>query len=196
MRLSLLSLAAALLVLTGCASSSNALLPHVSSTVTQEGDKAVSVAPERLVCSGGPRCPSLAASWSGAKPGQAQLVVSLPPPQPAVTGIDVHIGNSEVVRLRVRSGDAQDGAQAGQDSRFDVPLRLIDRLAHAPRSWLRLYLAGGASIDETVRSGEERSRASEAMAHFLAAVQTAGGAGQGLQGPSGGLFDRLGVRDK
>jgi len=47
-----------------------------------------------------------------------------------------------------------------------------------------------------VNSGEQSSRAAEAMAHFLAAVQKAGGGGAGVEGPSGGLFDRLGVKDK
>ncbi len=197
MRLPILTLAAAIAVLAGCASP-GVPLPQVSSTVAAGGGKAVGVAPERLACSPGPRCPVLAASWSGARPGQAQLAIGLPQLGAAVTGADVHIGGSEVVRLRVRS-DAAAGAGAGapggqqEPSRFDVPLRLVDRLAHAPSTWMRIYLADGASVDETVRSGQERSRASEAMAHFLAAVQAAGGTGEGLQGPSGGLFERLGV---
>ena len=183
--------ALAALLLAGCASRES-LVPQVRQDVAADGVKTVSVAPDRLACERGARCPVLAAFWSSTRAGQAVLAIGLPGTQSPVTGADVHIGGSEVVRLRsTGQADVQDGM-----SRFDVPLRLVDRLAYAQRVWMRVYTADGAGVAEYVNSGEQGSRAAEAMAHFLTAVQTAGGAGAGVQGPSGGLFDRLGVKDK
>ncbi|WP_313078785.1 hypothetical protein [Pulveribacter sp.] len=178
------------LLLAGCASRES-LVPQVRQDVAADGAKTVSVAADRLACERGARCPVLAASWSSARAGQAELAIGLPGVQSQVTGADVHIGGSEVVRLRSSQANVQDGM-----SRFDVPLRLVDRLAYAQRVWMRVYTADGAGVDEYVNSGEQSSRAAEAMAHFLAAVQKAGGAGAGVEGPSGGLFDRLGGKDK
>ena len=193
----------------GCAGR-QPLVPQVRSAAASDGSTVVAVAPEPLVCQAGPRCPLLSASWASAHPGQAALTVALPGARAAVSGADIHIGGSQVLRLRLPvppaapvASDAVPAAVApapadtalGPASRFDVPLRLIDQLAHAPRSWMRVHLADGSSVDEHIHSGELRSRASEAMAHFLAAVQAAGGQGAGLDGPRGGLFDRLGVRE-
>ncbi len=184
--------AAALVLASGCASR-QVLVPQVRSD-TAAGARTVAVAPERLACSAGPRCPLLSAAWSSAKPGQAQLAIAVPGQQAAATGADVHIGGSETVRLRLPAENAASAAADGlPTARFDVPLRLVDRLAYAPNTWMRVYLAGGGHVDESVQGGEQRSRASEAMAHFLVAVQAAGGAGAGLEGARGGLFQRLGV---
>ncbi len=185
---------AAALVLAGCASQKTAE-PQIVRGTAADGATTVQVAPERLECQGGPRCPVLAASWTSAKAGQAQLSIGLPGARSDVTGADVHIGGSETVRLRLRVADA--GAGAGQPgaamSTFDVPLRLVDRMAYGSRTWVRVYTADGSSVDESLFSGEQRSRASQALAHFMAAVQSSGGKGAGVEGARGGLFDRLGV---
>lgn len=183
--------ALAALLLAGCASR-EALVPQVRQDVAADGAKTVSVAPERLACERVSRCPALAASWSSARSGQAVLAIGLPGTASPVTGADVHIGGSEVVRLRsAGQADVRDGM-----SRFDVPLRLVDRLAYGQRVWMRLYTADGAGVNEYVNGGEQGSRAAEAMAHFLTAVQKAGGTGAGVQGSGGGLLDRLGAKDK
>ena len=186
------ALCGAALALPGCASR-EALVPQVQQDVAVDGAKTVRVAPERLACTGGVRCPVLAAAWTSAKPGQAALTIGLPGQAAAVTGADVHTGGSETVRLRSPEAAAPQGGAGG--STFAVPLRLVDRLAYAGRTWMRVYTADGRTVDEHVHSGEQRSRASEAMAHFLVAVQAAGGEGAGVEGPRGGLFDRLGVQD-
>ena len=182
---------AALGLATGCASR-QPLVPQVHDAVETDGARTLSATPEPLACAGGPRCATLAASWTSAKPGQARLIVALPGMPAQVTGADVHIGGSEVVRLRVPA--ASPGAADAQGSGFDVPLRVIDRIAYGSRTWMRVYTAGGVGVDEHIHSGEQRSRASEAMAHFLVAVQAAGGQGAGVEGARGGLLDRLGGR--
>lgn len=195
-----LALAVAVLAVAGCASSGRAFIPQVRTEAGAEGEKLVRVEPERLVCQSGPRCPLLAAAWSSAKPGQAVLSVQLPGNKAEITGADVHIGGSEVVRLRLRSEQSGAGAPADATapvgSAFDVPLRLIDRIAYGSRTWMRIYTEGGGSVDEFIHSGEQRSHAAEAMGHFLSAVTAAGGSGAGVDGPRGGLLDRLGVREQ
>ncbi|WP_313073901.1 hypothetical protein [Melaminivora sp.] len=188
-----LPLAATLVVLSGCASRQS-LVPDVQRQEAAGGVRTVSVAPERLACTGGTRCPVLAASWTSEKKSQAVLGIGLPG-QAAVTGADVHVGGSEVVRLRVPL--ATPGAGMAQPpgyalTGFDVPLRLVDQIAHGTRTWMRVYTANGMQVDESIFSGEERSRASEAMAQFLGAVQAAGGEGVGLQGSRGGLLEQFG----
>ncbi|SDM56095.1 hypothetical protein SAMN05428957_10825 [Oryzisolibacter propanilivorax] len=185
---------AGVLALSGCASR-EATVPRVQQGGGEGGARTVQVAPERLACETGPRCPVLAVSWTSRHAGQARLMVALPGTSAQVRGADVHIGGSETVRLRVPAGSAAPAnapALPGA-AQFDVPLRLVDRLAHAPRTWMRVYTEGGGMVDEFVFNGEQRSRASEAMAHFLTAVQGAGGKGEGLDGARGGLFERLGV---
>lgn len=188
------TLLAGALTLPGCATR-EAVVPRVQQGSGEGGARTVQVAPERLTCETGPRCPVLAAAWSSRHAGQVQLTVALQGTSAKVTGADVHIGGSETVRLRVPAGSSApvDVATLPGAAQFDVPLRLVDRLAYASRTWMRVYTEGGGIVDEFIHSGEQRSRASEAMAHFLVAVQGAGGKGEGLDGAPGGLFQRLGV---
>ena len=181
---------AALALLAGCASQ-QALVPQVRSQATGDGGQSVSVAPERLTCQAGPGCPQLSARWLSGKKGLAQLTIYLPGTQAEITGADVMVGGGETLRLRSRvaSADTLPGHVA---SSFDVPLRVIDRIAYGSRPWMRVYTADGRQVDESIDSGEQRSRAAEAMAYFLQAVQSAGGSGAALEGARGGLLDRLG----
>ena len=180
------------LVVAGCASK-QALVPQVQQGVDAKGVKTVTVAPEKVLCSR-PQCPTLAASWSGAKQGQAVLSIGLPYQQAAVTGADFHFGSGEVLRVRSRSQTAalQQGYPA---TAFDVPLRTMERLAYAPRSWVRVYTEGGGSVDETINSGEEISRAFTGMNYFMTSVQAATGQGPSDDVNQGGLMDRLGLGD-
>lgn len=172
----------ALLVLASCA---NTQVQPVVQGQDARGMQTLSVGAEPVVCSG-PRCPQLAASWSAAKPGQAVLSVALA--QHQVRSVDFHLGPAGVVRLR------QPAAVPGEAvARFDVPLRVIAQIAYTPRSWLRVYTADGVQIDESLDTGEARARASEALGHFLTAVQAAGGKGGEADVPRGGLLERLGI---
>ncbi|WP_370682419.1 hypothetical protein [Comamonas sp. GB3 AK4-5] len=178
------------LVLAGCASK-QALVPQVQQGKAQDGSKTVSVAPEKTLCSR-PQCPVLAASWTSAKDGQAVLTIGLPYQQAAVTGADFHFGSQEIVRVRSRSQTAA-LAQDFPATAFDVPLRTVERIAYGPSSWVRVYTEGGASVDETINSGEEGSRAFTAMHYFMGAVQAATGKGPSDDVNAGGLMDRLGM---
>jgi hypothetical protein len=178
------------MVLAGCASK-QALVPQVQQGVDAKGVKTVAVAPEKVQCSR-PQCPTLAAFWSGAKQGQAVLTIGLPYQQAAVTGADFHFGSSEVVRVRSRS-QTPAVAQGFPATAFDVPLRTVERLAYGPRSWVRVYTEGGGSVDETINSGDEGSRAFTAMHYFMGSVQAATGQGPSDEVNPGGLMDRLGL---
>ena len=73
-----------------------------------------------------------------------------------------------------------------------MPLRLVDQIAYTPRSWVRVYTADGRSVDETLNSGEQRSKAVEAMSYFVMAVESASGQAANPDSTRGGLLDRLG----
>lgn len=178
------------LVLAGCASK-QALVPQVEQGVDAKGVKTVRVAPAKVQCTR-PQCPTLSAAWTGVKPGQAVLTVGLPYQQAAVTSADFHFGNGEVVRVRSRS-QAEAASLGYPATAFDVPLRTVERIAYAPRSWVRVYTEGGGSVDETINSGEEISRAFTAMHYFMGAVQAATGQGPSEDVNQGGLMDRLGL---
>ena len=181
------------LVLAGCANK-QALVPQVQQGGDAKGVKTVAVAPEKVQCSR-PQCPTLSAAWTGAKPGQAVLTVGLPYQQAVVTGADFHFGGSEVVRVRSRS--QTEAAQLGYPATaFDVPLRTVERIAYAPRSWVRVYTEGGGSVDETINSGEEVSRAFTGMHYFMNSVQAATGQGPSDDVNQGGLMDRLGLGEE
>lgn len=180
---------AGIVVLAGCASQKN-LLPQITQGVAEDGAKTVGVASERAVCSR-TQCPALGASWSSAKPGQAVLVVGLPYQQAEVTGADFHFGANQVVHVRSRARNAAP-ALGFPATAFDVPLSLIGQLAYVSRSWVRVYTADGRSVDETLNSGEQRSRAVESMSYFLSSVESAAGKPLALQGNRGGLLERRG----
>lgn len=180
--------ALAALALVGCASKQS-LVPQIQQTVV-DGAKTVTVAPESTVCSL-PQCPVLAAAWSSAKPAQAVLIVGLPRQAADVTGADFHLGGGQPVRVRSRSR-AEAPALGYPATAFDVPLRLVDQIAYTPRSWVRVYTADGRSVDETLNSGEQRSKAVEAMSYFVMAVESASGQAANPDSTRGGLLDRLG----
>lgn len=184
-------LGAMTVAMAGCVSK-QVLLPQVQQGADAQGVKTVSVAPEKVQCSK-PQCPTLAASWTGAKPGQAVLTIGLPYQTAEVTGADFHFGSGEVLRVRSRSHSAAP-AQGFPATAFDVPLRTVERIAYAPRSWVRVYTAD-RSVDETIHSGEEVSRAFTAMYHFMGSVQAATGQGPSDDVNHGGLMDRLGLGD-
>lgn len=185
--------AAGALVLAGCASQQEQLVPQVQQG-ERAGVKTISVAAAPLVCDG-PRCPALAAVWAADKPGQAVLTIGLPYQSAEVTGADFHLGPAGVVRVRSRSS-ANAGVLGYPATAFDVPLRLATQIAYTPRSWLRVYTADGKHVDETIDSGEARARAAEAFAYFITAVEQAGGQGSSTDAPRGGLFERLGIEEK
>lgn len=195
MRTKFLWLSGALLVaaLAGCAGPQT-LTPQVQQGRAEGGAKTVTVAPESVVCSR-PQCPVLAAAWTGAKAGQAVLTVGLPYQKAEVTGADFHFGGSQTVRVRSRSR-ADAPALGFPATAFDVPLGLIDQIAYAPRSWVRVYTADGRSVDETLNSGDQRGRAVEAMSYFLTAVESASGNAINTSGNRGGLLERLGADKK
>lgn len=180
------------MVLAGCASKQS-LVPQVQQAVDDKGVKTVRVAPDKAYCSR-PQCPTLAAAWTSAKAAQAVLTIGLPYQQAAVTGADFHFGNGEVVRVRSRSQTAAE-SQGFPATAFDVPLRTVERIAYAPRSWVRVYTDNGSSLDETLNSGEEVSRAFTAMNYFMVSVQNATGKGPSDDVNQGGLMDRLGLGD-
>lgn len=182
-----------ILALTACASKQT-LVPQVEQGVAGDGAKTVTVAPEKVACTQ-PQCPTLAAAWTGAKAGQAVLTVGLPYQKAEVTGADFHFGGSQTVRVRSRSR-AEAPTLDYPATAFDVPLRLVDDIAYAPRSWVRIYTADGRIVDESINSGEQRGKAAEAMSHFLAAVEAASGQPANPDSNRGGLFERLGVGDK
>ena len=177
---------AGICVLAGCAGGKAAFAPGVSQGVTEGGAKTVAVELRPLACLQQTRCTELGASWTGAKPALAVLTVKLPGQGAEVTGADFHFGSGDPVRVRSRSATAPQG-QGG--TAFDVPLPLIERIAFASRSWVKVYTADGRSTDETINSGDEAGRAVESLNHFLAAVSGAGGKVQGSQG----LLERLGM---
>ena len=186
---------AAVLALAACASS-GPRPSAVHQSVAQDGSKVVTMAAQPLACEG-MRCPVLAAAWSSAKPGQALLTVGLPGQPAAVSGADFRLMTAGVVRLRLAAhGEAP---QLGYPATaFDVPLTLIERIAYTQRSSVKVYTDDGRSVEEGLNGAEggmdarnPRSRASEVMAQFLVAVQSAGG-GEGLQAPGGGLLQLLG----
>jgi len=176
------------LVLAGCASQQT-LVPQIQQGES-EGKKTVTVAPASAACSR-PQCPVLAAAWSAAKPAQAVLTVGLPHQAAEVTGADFHLGGGQAVRVRSRSR-AEAAALGYPATAFDVLLRLVDQIAYTPRSWVRVHTADGRSVDETLNSGEERSKAVEAMSYFVTAVESASGQVANPDSSRGGLMDRLG----
>lgn len=177
------------MILAGCANRQT-LVPQIQQGVAEGGAKTVTVAPESVVCSQ-PRCPTLAAAWTSAKPGQAVLTVGLPHQTAEVTGADFHLGASQAIRVRSRSR-AEAPALGYPATSFDVPLRLVDQIAYTPRSWVRVYTADGRSLDETINSGEQRGKAVESMSYFLTAVEGASGKPVSPDSNRGGLLDRLG----
>lgn len=181
------------LILAGCASQQG-LVPQVQQTVAEDGAKTVTVAPERAVCLR-PQCPVLAARWSSAKAGQAVLTVGLPYQRAEVTGADFHFGGGQVVRVRSVSRNPAP-ALGFPATAFDVPLSLVGQIAYTSRSWVRVYTADARSVDETLNSGEQRSKAVESMNYFLTAVGSASGKPVQVEGNRGGLFERLGGGDK
>lgn len=178
--------------LAGCASRQS-LEPQVRQAVAEGGAKTVTVAAESVVCLR-PQCPVLAGAWTSAKAGQAVLTVGLPYQTAEVTGADFHLG-SQLVHVRSRSRTAAP-ALGFPATAFDVPLALVGQIAYAPRSWVRVHTADGRSVDETMNSGDERSRAVEAMHYFFTAIEAAGGNSGAAPTNRGGLFERLGVEKK
>lgn len=188
-----LASALGVLVLAGCASKQT-LVPQVTQGVAADGAKTVAVAPEKVVCGTTAACPVLAASWTSAKAGQAVLTVGLPGQQAQVTGADFHFSGVDTVRLRLPSrGEAP--ALGYPAMAFDVPLRVVSQIAYTQRSWVRVHLAGGRTVDETINSGDQRGKAVESLSYFLAAVEASGGTGANAQ-RKGGLFEALGGDSK
>ncbi|MDE2413587.1 MAG: hypothetical protein KGM60_02420 [Comamonadaceae bacterium] len=175
--------------LAGCAATQKQV-PQVRQGLAEDGAKTVTVASESVLCSR-TQCPVLAAAWTSAKAGQAVLTVGLPYQKAEVTGADFYLGGSQTVHVRSRSR-AEAPALGFPATTFDVPLGLIDQIAYAPRSWLRVYTADGRSVDESLNSGDQRSRAVEAMSYFLTAVESASGRTIDTSGNRGGLLERLG----
>lgn len=181
------------LVLAGCASRQT-LVPQVTQGVAADGAKTVAVAPAKVVCGATAACPVLAASWTSAKAGQAVLAVGLPGQQAQVTGADFHFSGTDTVRLHLPSRGAAP-APGYPTMAFDVPLRVVSQIAYSQRSWVRVHLADGRTVDETINSGDQRSEVMETLSHFLAAVEASGGTGANDQ-RRGGLFEALGGSDK
>ncbi|MBP8780567.1 MAG: hypothetical protein KBH33_12735 [Alicycliphilus sp.] len=180
-------------LLAGCAGQQT-LVPQVRQAVADGGAKTVTVAPEPLACTR-TQCPVLAGAWSSAKTGLAVLTIGLPHQSAEVTGADFHFGSSQVVRVRSRS-QAPAPTQGFPATAFDVPMTLVGQIAYAPRSWMRVYTADGRSVDETINSGEQRSRVVDAMHHFFTTIEAAGGNTGTEPANRGGLFDRLGFEKK
>lgn len=191
MRKKLLLLPCALLAaaLAGCAGTQR-LVPQVRRGQGEGDSRTVSVAPESVLCSR-TQCPVLAAAWASTKAGQAVLTVGLPYQKAEVTGADFHFDGGQPVRVRSRS-QAHVPALDFPGTSFDVPLALIDQIANAQRSWLRVYTDDGRSVDESLTGGGQRGRAVEAMSYFLSAVESASGKAVDTSGSRGGLLERLG----
>lgn len=177
------------IAMAGCAGN-KALVPQVRQDVTADGAKTVTVAPEKVYCEATAACPVLSASWTSAKAGQAVLIVGLPGQKVQVTGAEFHFSGLDTVRLRLPAR-GEPPAPGYPAMAFDVPLRVVGEIAYAQRSWVRVHLADGRTVDETINSGDLRGRVVESLSYFLAAVEAAGGKGANAQ-RKGGLIEALG----
>lgn len=201
---------AGVLVLSGCASSSsekkpsaNDIAAQVKESVSESGDKLVSIRPYRASCSQGQhnlqttfQCPVIGADWSSARSGIARLTIGVPDLKGLdVTGADFHLGASEVVRVRNKAS-LQPSGLAYPATSFDVPLTFVEKLAYGPRSWVRVYTGEKNYIDATVSSGENTATAVEGLAYFMRSVDQTSGRTPSELARSGGLFERLGLGDE
>ncbi|MDR2336256.1 MAG: hypothetical protein LBE61_22550 [Burkholderiaceae bacterium] len=195
---------AAMLVLTGCAGSSEkkvekGIAAQIKQDVTPSGDKLVSVQPYRVSCNLGQsqvqttyQCPVIGADWTSARAGIARLTIGVPNVKDVnVTGADFHFGSSEVIRVRSKSSVQPAGSSYPATS-FDVPLTFVEKLAYSPRSWVRVY-TGERFSDANINTGEETGKAVESLAYFMKSVDEVSGRTPSPAAKGGGLFDRLGI---
>ena len=182
------SLGALALVLAGCASPTATLAPPQEAVAT-DGSKQVVSATAGLEC-GQPRCPQLTARWSSKRAGVAILTIGVPYQKSAVARAEFHFGGNQVVRLMLPSGE-QPAPGDYPATAFDAPVSLIDAIAYRAGGWVRVVMADGLVVQETVSNGEVKSQAVDAMREFLRAVDTATGKPVEERGSGGGVFDLL-----
>lgn len=180
--------AGAAALLAACASQTG-VMPTPQVVQTNDGAREISSTSARLICDQA-RCPVLTARWSSQRPAVVVLNIGLPYQQAEVTGADFHFGASQVVRLRVKSAQAPVAADYPVTA-FDVPVSLIDSLAYNASGWVRVTMAGGGAVEETVSTGDAQSDAVAAMRQFLRAVDGATGTQPDARANSNGLFDLL-----
>ncbi|QIL69084.1 hypothetical protein G7048_00950 [Diaphorobacter sp. HDW4B] len=199
------------MALSGCASSdktekkpgANDIAAQVKQSVSESGDKLVSIRPYRVSCSQGQhnlqntfQCPMIGADWTSARPGIGRLTIGVPDLKGQdVTGADFHLGASEVVRVRNKASVQPSGLTYPATS-FDVPLTFVEKLAYGPRTWVRVYTGEQRYIDAMVNSGEDTAQAVEGLAYFMRSVDTSSGRSPSDVARGGGLFDRLGLGDE
>ena len=174
------------LVLAGCASTTASLTAPQELTAA-DGSKQVSSATAALVC-GQPRCPQLTARWSSRRAGVAMLTIGVPYQTSTITRAEFHFGSNQVVRLMLPSAE-QPAPGNDPATTFDAPLSLIHAMAYSANGWVKVVMANGAMVQETLRDGEVKSQAVDAMREFLRAVDTATGKPADERGSGGGLFD-------
>lgn len=188
MRLKRWVAAGAVVLLAACASQ-NGTMPAPQVTQADDGAQLISSASARLICDQA-RCPVLTARWSSQRPAVVVLNIGLPYQHAEVAGAEFHFGASQVVRLRVKSAQAPVTADYPVAA-FDVPVSLIDSLAYNASGWVRVTMAGGGAVEETVSTGDAQSDAVPAMRQFLRAVDGATGTPPDARANSNGLFDLL-----
>lgn len=188
MRLKRWVAAGAAALLAACASQTGRL-PAPQVTQASDGAQVISSASAHLICDQA-RCPVLTARWSSQRPAVVVLSVGLPYQRAEVTGAEFHFGASQVVRLRVKSAQAPAAADYPVTA-FDVPVSLIDSLAYNASGWVRVTMADGRAVEETVSTGDAQSDAVAAMRQFLRAVDGATGTPPDARARSSGLFDLL-----
>ncbi len=176
------------IVLAGCASPTATLTPPQEISAT-DGSKQVTSTAAALVCSQ-PRCPQLTARWSSKRAGVAMLTIGVPYQKSAVTKAEFHFGDNRVVRLVLPSGE-QPAPGNYPATTFDAPVSLIDAIAYKAGGWVQVVMADGLVVQETVRNGEVKSQAVDAMRDFLRVVDAATGKPADERGSGGGVFDLL-----
>lgn len=153
----------AVALLAGCASG----LPTRSST-SVDGVRVVAVDGHGAMCSA-VACPGLGAEWRADRPGEVLLSVHLFNDVRAILGAEVGVGGRAVPLRPVGLTDFRT-LPAQSRRAFLVPLGLVRELAASDDAWLRVSTSGGY-VEERLATGADRSKASDAMARLVAAVE-------------------------
>ena len=169
MRKKFIAMAASALFVAACSTTSGTG-PDVSRSGFDNAT-VVRINPHGNACSG-MVCTGLGAHWSGKRPNETILVVTIFNSINAITGAKLNI-DGEIHDLKVMETftNFNELGAATKESRkgFLVPTNLVRKITTSQRTWLRVSTTSGY-VEDAVIDGQKDSKAFHALKRFLAEI--------------------------